>query len=231
VFFGLHQYERSQGKSLVVPASRGMGDRDANARHREGCRVTDALRQFACALERSNALEPDLIVITGDIFDFDPSYIEEGCRALAELEALLGVWAVLGNHDTSTGAEKVADGLAKWTSIRLLRDSWALTDLDKQTAHAEVSTTFDESTIQAKLGGYLSPNKNVPNSAYPNPVQQKIAKSLIENDFRWHPRIRTPQDDGEGVLMLRDFATTSRRLVWMCLLPGQISLISFLQRL
>jgi len=76
-------------------------------------------------IARVNALEPDLIVITGDIFDFDPSYIEEGCRALAELEAPLGVWAVLGNHDAYTGAEKVALGLATWTSIHLLRDSWA----------------------------------------------------------------------------------------------------------
>jgi hypothetical protein len=76
-------------------------------------------------IARVNALEPDLIVITGDIFDFDPSYIEEGCRELASLAAPLGVFAVLGNHDTYTGADKVARGLETWTSIRLLRDAWA----------------------------------------------------------------------------------------------------------
>ncbi|MGH9887739.1 MAG: metallophosphoesterase [bacterium] len=76
-------------------------------------------------IARVNALEPDLIVITGDIFDFDPSYIEEGCRELAALRAPLGVYAVLGNHDVYTGADKVAHGLETWTSIRLLRDAWA----------------------------------------------------------------------------------------------------------
>jgi len=76
-------------------------------------------------IARVNALEADLIVITGDIFDFDPSYIEEGCRELAVLEAPLGVFAVLGNHDAYTGADAVARGLEAWTSIRLLRDAWA----------------------------------------------------------------------------------------------------------
>lgn len=81
-------------------------------------------------LARVNRLEPDLIVITGDIFDFDPSYIEEGCRELAELDAPLGVFAVLGNHDTYTGADAVALGLETWTRIRLLRDDWARIELE-----------------------------------------------------------------------------------------------------
>lgn len=85
------------------------------------------LRQL---LARVNALEADLIVITGDIFDFDPRYIEEGCRELAVLEAPLGVFAVLGNHDAYTGADAVARGLEAWTQIRLLRDAWVRLDLE-----------------------------------------------------------------------------------------------------
>jgi alpha-glucoside transport system substrate-binding protein len=56
----------------------------------------------------------------------------------------------------------------------------------------------DAATIQAKLGGYLSPNKNVPNDAYPNPVQQKIAKALIDSgdDFRFDMSDQAPQSFG-----------------------------------
>jgi hypothetical protein len=79
---------------------------------------------LARLIERVNALEADLIVVTGDIFDFDPSFIEEGCRELARLEAPLGVYAVLGNHDVYTGADAVARGLEAFTGIRLLRDAW-----------------------------------------------------------------------------------------------------------
>jgi predicted MPP superfamily phosphohydrolase len=81
-------------------------------------------------LRRVNAIEADLIVITGDIFDFDPAYIEEGCRELAALRAPHGVFAILGNHDVYTGREAVAEGLGRFTSIRLLRDEWATLRID-----------------------------------------------------------------------------------------------------
>ncbi|MEY9991761.1 alpha-glucoside transport system substrate-binding protein [Streptomyces sp. V4I8] len=56
----------------------------------------------------------------------------------------------------------------------------------------------DAATIQAKLGGYLSPNKNVDNSAYPNEVQRKIAKALIDSgdDFRFDMSDQAPQAFG-----------------------------------
>lgn len=80
-------------------------------------------------LAQVNALEPDLIVITGDVFDFDPSFIEEGCRELAALRAPLGVYAVLGNHDVYTGVDAVAKALTEWTGIRVLRDEWTTVEV------------------------------------------------------------------------------------------------------
>lgn len=67
---------------------------------------------------------------------------------------------------------------------------------------AQALATFlaspDAATIQAKLGGYLSPNKNVDNSAYPNEVQRKIAKALIDSgdDFRFDMSDQAPQAFG-----------------------------------
>lgn len=79
--------------------------------------------RLAGMVARINATEPDVIVMTGDIFDFDPKYIDEGCRELAKLAAPLGVFAVLGNHDVYTGADAVARGLEA-AGIRVLRDEW-----------------------------------------------------------------------------------------------------------
>jgi predicted MPP superfamily phosphohydrolase len=74
-------------------------------------------------VERVNALEPDVIALTGDLFDFDPRFIDEGARGLGGLSARLGIYAVLGNHDTYTGTDQVVEGLARHASgIRLLRD-------------------------------------------------------------------------------------------------------------
>ncbi len=84
-------------------------------------------------VERVNELEPELIIITGDIFDFDPAYIEEGCHELSKLHAPHGVFAVLGNHDVYTGADAVALGLKRFTPIRLLRDAWERVEIDGAT--------------------------------------------------------------------------------------------------
>ncbi|MBO1337565.1 ABC transporter substrate-binding protein [Streptomyces sp. VRA16 Mangrove soil] len=56
----------------------------------------------------------------------------------------------------------------------------------------------DAATIQAKLGGYLSPNKNVDLSAYPNAVQRTIAKALVDSgdSFRFDMSDQTPQAFG-----------------------------------
>jgi len=80
-------------------------------------------KRLAGLVRRINATSPDMIVLTGDIFDFDPQYIDEGCAELAGLEASRGVFAVLGNHDVYTGADAVAEGLTE-AGVRVLRDEW-----------------------------------------------------------------------------------------------------------
>ncbi|MEU0780215.1 ABC transporter substrate-binding protein [Streptomyces sp. NPDC006173] len=72
----------------------------------------------------------------------------------------------------------------------------------KDSKAAQALVTFlaspDAATIQAKLGGYLSPNKSVALSAYPNAVQQKMAKALIAagDDFRFDMSDQAPQSFG-----------------------------------
>ncbi|MFJ3643573.1 ABC transporter substrate-binding protein [Streptomyces sp. NPDC090108] len=72
----------------------------------------------------------------------------------------------------------------------------------KDSKAAQALVTFlaspDAASVQAKLGGYLSPNKNVPVSAYPNEVQRTIARALISSgdDFRFDMSDQAPQAFG-----------------------------------
>lgn len=72
----------------------------------------------------------------------------------------------------------------------------------KDSKAAQALVTFlaspDAATIQAKLGGYLSPNKNVDLSSYPNDVQRKIAQSLVAagDNFRFDMSDQAPQAFG-----------------------------------
>ena len=47
----------------------------------------------------ANSLKPDVVLLTGDYVSQHPRYIEPGIEALGKLEAQIGCFAVLGNHD------------------------------------------------------------------------------------------------------------------------------------
>ncbi|MBF0224872.1 MAG: metallophosphoesterase [Desulfobacterales bacterium] len=60
-----------------------------------------------------NKLNPDIIAITGDMFDGIPKNMEELNIALSQFRSVHGTYYVLGNHDRRTGAEKLRDILKK----------------------------------------------------------------------------------------------------------------------
>src|SRR5882724_2447308 len=67
----------------------------------------------------TNSLHPDLILLTGDYVNRWVSETRLAIPMLAKLEAPLGVYAVLGNHDHYAGAKETTDLLARH-SIKLL---------------------------------------------------------------------------------------------------------------
>jgi predicted MPP superfamily phosphohydrolase len=51
---------------------------------------------------------PDLLVVTGDLVDFDPAFAPLVARKLMDVAPREGVTAILGNHDDYAGADSVA---------------------------------------------------------------------------------------------------------------------------
>lgn len=82
-------------------------------------------RALGRGVELIRRAQPDLIVITGDL-RARRSGDAHLRRSLALLEAPLGVFAVLGNHDHADGHDPFADGAAvdelPGTSVRILSD-------------------------------------------------------------------------------------------------------------
>lgn len=68
-------------------------------------------RELAEGLDRLREVKADLIVVTGDLVDFDPSYIPMMVRAFAALTARDGVKTILGNHDYYAGAPQITAAL------------------------------------------------------------------------------------------------------------------------
>lgn len=72
-------------------------------------------------VERTNALEPDLIALTGDLVDGPVSALRRDAAPLGELRAKHGVFAVTGNHEYYSGAEEWIAELTR-LGVRYLRN-------------------------------------------------------------------------------------------------------------
>ena len=58
-----------------------------------------SLERVREVVRRTNALEPDVILLTGDYVYESARYIDPAIAALSELKAKIGIVGVLGNHD------------------------------------------------------------------------------------------------------------------------------------
>ena len=79
------------------------------------------LKQF---VNMMNSLNPDIILLAGDIFDEDIGFVVKNDmgKLLSELKAPLGVYAVTGNHEYIGGVEPAVEYLEKH-GVKVLRDS------------------------------------------------------------------------------------------------------------
>jgi predicted MPP superfamily phosphohydrolase len=88
-------------------------------------------RELRRLVHVTNELRPDIVVITGDILDRSMESLPDTVRGLAGIQAALGTFAVLGNHDISTdrysysgehrGGVKIAQAIES-IGIRTLRN-------------------------------------------------------------------------------------------------------------
>jgi predicted MPP superfamily phosphohydrolase len=72
-------------------------------------------------VQMTNALKPDLIVLTGDFVTSDASTQEAVVEALSGLTAPFGVFGSLGNHDSWARVERSITRLFRQRGIRILR--------------------------------------------------------------------------------------------------------------
>ena len=84
------------------------------------------------AVEAANRLAPQVVALTGDCVTFSPDYVRPVARVLGRLQAPLGVFAVLGNHDYRAGADFVSGELGRH-GIQVLRNSHTAIRLQDQT--------------------------------------------------------------------------------------------------
>lgn len=76
----------------------------------------------------TNALHPDIVVITGDLFDGMDGNLATLTEPLQKLSAPLGIFLITGNHETYLGVDKVMEVLKNSPNIRVLNDEMVTLD-------------------------------------------------------------------------------------------------------
>ena len=72
-------------------------------------------------VEKTNLLNPDIVVITGDLVDLEVNEIKHYLEPLKDLKTKFGVYYVLGNHEYFHGAEEILEFI-KTLHIRVLEN-------------------------------------------------------------------------------------------------------------
>ncbi|HVB29047.1 MAG TPA: metallophosphoesterase, partial [Terriglobia bacterium] len=76
-------------------------------------------------VEMTNALKPDLILLTGDYITWDPDTQEAAVDSLSGLKAPFGIYGSLGNHEMLTHTEASITSLFAQRKIKILRQERA----------------------------------------------------------------------------------------------------------
>lgn len=85
--------------------------------------------EFAGWVELINKEEPDIVLLAGDIIDFDvhPLYRDNMADVFHQIKSKYGIYGILGNHEYISGANESVEFYEK-AGINLLRDSSTLID-------------------------------------------------------------------------------------------------------
>lgn len=83
--------------------------------------VTIRRDYVANVVQMANALQPDLVVLTGDLMDGSVEMLRDDIAPLADLKSRLGTFAVTGNHEYYSGADEWIAHF-KTMGIRTLRN-------------------------------------------------------------------------------------------------------------
>lgn len=78
-------------------------------------------------VEKANALNPDLVLITGDLVDENVEKLEDMVEPLSKIKSRLGVYAVTGNHEFYAGVDKAVRFMEQ-AGVSVLRNRYVTID-------------------------------------------------------------------------------------------------------
>jgi uncharacterized protein len=117
------------------------------------------LERLASAVEAINQQHPDLIFLTGDYFsgpDTMHRYLGPFRDALKHLRAKSGLFAILGNHDHWSSAERISDALKRAGADVLANDSRRLSLRNEKLVIVGIDDLWSRRAEPARAFAYVN---------------------------------------------------------------------------
>jgi uncharacterized protein len=176
------------------------------------------------AVDLSNAVQPDLVVLTGDLITTERDPLEDGIAELSRLRAPLGVWGCHGNHERWAGVEARAQTLFARYGMHVLRQqgvelSWRggrfnLVGVDDQREHARPG---EPSSMLRSIEGLV--RRDIPNillshnpDTFPRAAALGIELSLAGHTHGGQLRVTLGHRQWSPASLLTPFAVGLYRL-------------------
>ncbi len=128
---------------------------------------------------QANAYKPDVVFVTGDLFDGADGQLDEMIRPLDSLQAPLGIYFVTGNHETYLGVDRAYAAL-RTTKAKILNDEMMMIDGLQIIGIAYPTRGFSKDIGQAihKLAGFNPQRPSVLLYHNPSGVDQARAAGI-----------------------------------------------------
>jgi hypothetical protein len=127
-------------------------------------------------VEQTNAQNPEIVFITGDLFDGADGQLDDLVRPLDGIKPPLGIYFVTGNHETYLGVDRAYAALKK-TKVSILSDEMVVIDGLQiiGISYPERGFSKDLSAVISRLAGFDPQKPSV--CLYHNPSGIEQAKS------------------------------------------------------
>lgn len=164
----------------------------------------DSPEQIDILVQRINALNPDMIVFTGDLVNTDVMELNDFIKPLSKLQAKDGVYSVLGNHDYEQYARYLSPE-EQSRRLQLHKDiqkamGWNLLLNDHRVIHrgndsiAIVGVENNGKPPFPALGDLKKALGSIPGYK-PNAQKQTVYKVLLSHDpTHWHRNVLPDTD-------------------------------------
>ncbi len=158
------------------------------------------------AIAMVNALQPDLVVLTGDYVLAGAESIFELAPALAGLNAKYGVFTILGNHDLWTNDTTIIHGF-ETERVPVLRNSGLSIQVGKETLYlAGIDDVWSgQPDLQTALDGHRNQNLSILLAHEPDIADSTAQDGRVDLQLSGHThggQVRVP---GLGALILPPF--------------------------